>query len=65
MGAVLALVGWHAKTASVGGLCGRPGGGKIRSPMKKFIHWLIVAAVVLHLFSCVFLGQSYMPAVPF
>lgn len=33
--------------------------------MKQLIHWLIAIAVVLHLFSCVFLGQSYMPAVPF
>jgi predicted small lipoprotein YifL len=33
--------------------------------MKRVIHWLIIIAVVLHLFSCVFLGQSYMPELPF
>lgn len=33
--------------------------------LKQLIHWLIVIAVVLQLFSCVFLGQSFMPAQPF
>ena len=33
--------------------------------LKQVIHWLIAIAVVLHLFSCVFLGQSFMPEKPF
>lgn len=33
--------------------------------LKQLIHWLIAIAVVLQLFSCVFLGQSHMPAQPF
>ena len=33
--------------------------------LKQVIHWLIAIAVVLHLFSCVFMGQSMMPAQPF
>lgn len=33
--------------------------------LKQLIHWIIAIAVVLQLFSCVFLGQSYMPAQPF
>lgn len=32
---------------------------------KRLLHWAVFLALVLHLFSCVFLGQSYMPAVPF
>jgi hypothetical protein len=55
----------RVKENRLGGGSAGAGRGKIRLPMKKFIHWLIVAAVVLHLFSCVFLGQAYMPAVPF
>jgi cytochrome b561 len=33
--------------------------------LKRLLHWAIAIAVVLQLFSCIFLGQSYMPAVPF
>jgi len=33
--------------------------------LKQLIHWLIAIAVVLQLFSCVFMGQSFMPAQPF
>lgn len=33
--------------------------------LKQAIHWIIFIAVILHLFSCIFLGQSYMPAQPF
>ena len=33
--------------------------------LKQLIHWLIAVAVVLQLFSCVFMGQSFMPAQPF
>jgi cytochrome b561 len=33
--------------------------------LKRLIHWAIVIAVVLQLFSCIFLGASYMPEVPF
>jgi Ni,Fe-hydrogenase I cytochrome b subunit len=33
--------------------------------IKRFVHWLIAVAVVLHLFSCIFLGQSFMPGVGF
>lgn len=33
--------------------------------LKKLVHWAAFIALALHLFSCVFLGQSYMPAVPF
>jgi hypothetical protein len=29
--------------------------------MKKLVHWLIFAALVVHLFSCVFLGQNHVP----
>jgi hypothetical protein len=29
----------------------------------RLLFWLVAIAVVLHLFSCVFLGQSYMPSV--
>lgn len=44
---------------------------KFRAPryssgmLKRLIHWLIFIAVVLQLFSCIFLGQSYMPEQPF
>jgi hypothetical protein len=27
----------------------------------KWLYWLIAIAVVLHLFSCIFMGQSMMP----
>jgi cytochrome b561 len=33
--------------------------------VKRVIHWTIAIAVVLQLFSCIFLGASYMPEVPF
>lgn len=33
--------------------------------LKQVIHWLIFFAVILHLFSCVFMGVSYMPEKPF
>lgn len=33
--------------------------------LKQLIHWLVFLAVILQLFSCIFLGQSYMPEVPF
>jgi hypothetical protein len=29
--------------------------------MKKLVHWLLFAALVVHLFSCVFLGQNHVP----
>ena len=32
---------------------------------KQVLFSIISIAVVLHLFSCVFLGQSFMPAQPF
>ena len=31
--------------------------------LKKLLHWAIFIAVVLHLSSCLFFGQSYMPEV--
>jgi hypothetical protein len=31
----------------------------------KWLYWLVAIAVVLHLFSCVFMGQSFMPSVGF
>lgn len=33
--------------------------------LKRLIHWLIFIAVVLQLFSCIFLGQAFMPERPF
>lgn len=33
--------------------------------LKRLLHWIIAAAVVLHVFSCVFMGQSMMPELPF
>jgi hypothetical protein len=30
--------------------------------MKQFVHWLIAVALILHLVSCIFMGQSHMPA---
>jgi len=33
--------------------------------LKRLLHWVVVIALVLHLFSCVFLGKSYMPDAPF
>jgi len=33
--------------------------------LKQLLHWIIVIAVVLQLFSCIFMGQSFMPGVPF
>ena len=32
--------------------------------LKQVIHWAIAIAVVLQLFSCVFMGVSYMPEMP-
>ena len=32
---------------------------------KRLLHWVIIVAVALQLFSCVFLGTSHMPATPF
>jgi len=32
---------------------------------KKILYWAIAIAVVLQLFSCVFMGQSFMPEHPF
>lgn len=32
--------------------------------LKKLLHWIIMIAVALQLFSCVFLGQSHMPGMP-
>ena len=29
--------------------------------LKMIVHWLVFLAVIAHLFSCIFLGQSYMP----
>ena len=31
--------------------------------IKQIVHWLVFFAVILHLFSCIFLGQSHMPEV--
>ena len=33
--------------------------------LKELLYWAIVIALVLHLFACIFLGQSYMPEIPF
>lgn len=33
--------------------------------MKVVVYWLIAIAVVLHLIGLVFLGQSFMPEIPF
>jgi hypothetical protein len=33
--------------------------------LKRLVHWLIAVAVVLHLVALVFMGQSFLPAVPF
>jgi len=33
--------------------------------LKRLIHWLIFIAVILQLFSCIFMGQSFMPGRPF
>lgn len=33
--------------------------------LRELLHWLIAIAAVLQLLSCVFMGASYMPAVPF
>lgn len=33
--------------------------------LKQVIHWLIFIAVILQLFSCIFMGVSYMPEKPF
>jgi len=32
---------------------------------KQILYWVIAIAVVLQLFSCVFMGQSFMPEHPF
>ena len=29
--------------------------------LKQIVHWLIFIAVIIQLFSCVFMGQSFMP----
>lgn len=31
----------------------------------KWLYWLVAIAVVLQLFSCIFMGQSFMPERPF
>lgn len=31
--------------------------------LTEIVHWLVFFAVILHLFSCIFLGQSHMPEV--
>jgi cytochrome b561 len=33
--------------------------------LKRLLHWLIFFAVILHLYSCIFAGQSFMPGQPF
>jgi hypothetical protein len=33
--------------------------------LKRFVHWLVFIALVLHLFSCIFLGVNNMPEVLF
>lgn len=33
--------------------------------MKKLLHWVVFIALALQLFSCMFLGETHMPAVPF
>jgi len=33
--------------------------------LKQIVHWLIFFAVILQLFSCIFLGDTFMPAQPF
>ena len=38
---------------------------RLRPMWKRLLHWLIAAALVLQVFSCVFLGRSEMPAMPF
>lgn len=32
--------------------------------LKRTIHWLVAIAMVLHLYSCIFMGVSFMPAQP-
>lgn len=29
--------------------------------LRTLVHWLVFIAVILHLFSCIFTGQSFMP----
>jgi cytochrome b561 len=33
--------------------------------LTKIIHWLVVIALALQLYSCIFMGQSNMPGVGF
>jgi len=37
----------------------------IHQMIKQIVHWLVAAAVVLQLFSCIFLGQGQMPGLGF
>ena len=33
--------------------------------LKRLLHWAIFVSLILHLFSCVVLGQDHMPQLPF
>lgn len=33
--------------------------------LKRFGHWVIFITLVLHLCSCIFTGQSFMPELPY
>lgn len=41
------------------------GASRLRRMLKRLLHWIIAIAVVLQLFSCIFLGRDHMPGVPF
>lgn len=32
--------------------------------LKRTVHWLVAIALVLQLYSCIFMGVSFMPAQP-
>lgn len=42
-----------------------PPGATIRPVLVRIVHWLVFAAVVLHLLSCIVGGEARMPDVPF
>jgi len=31
----------------------------------RWLHWLVIIALALHLASCIFTGQSFMPGAPY
>jgi hypothetical protein len=33
--------------------------------LKELLYWAIVIALVLHLFALIFMGQSFLPEIPF